>query len=252
VRYLVRQLKKDPLILARPLDDRMLSQDESAVRSLVILDSCVLEVDASEYVRSLRARFCELMFVVLDHGFENHVLYRLLALGAQGFLTYDEVPEFLALAIHSVYNGGTWVDSSVLQKYMKLDRRKRDGVETRKDECLTVREEEILHLARQRLSNKEIGSTLGIGVSTVKFHLSNVFSKMNVAGRSDLWRNFAQGANPQMVRDKRPESVRKASTLFLAEPSQRSMSEYQVRPDVSSVQSAKAVGEDYAFKLGKS
>lgn len=54
---------------------------------------------------------------------------------------------------------------------------------------MTAREAQILELARQRLSNKEIAIKLNIEVSTVKFHLSNIFSKLQIASRSELWKD---------------------------------------------------------------
>jgi DNA-binding NarL/FixJ family response regulator len=224
VRYLQQQLKKDPSILAQPLDDWTPLRAEFENRPLVILDSCGLEAPPADYIRSLSGRFGDVRYMIIDHGFDIHVIYQLLALGAQGFLACDEVPEFLSLAIRSVHNGGTWVDAGLLQKYVKLNRRTRESVDALEEECLTMREEEILQLARQRLSNKEIASLLGIEVSTVKFHLSNIFSKLNVAGRSDLWRNsihqMAQQAGRNSPPPKRPEAV--GSFSCSAQPDERS------------------------------
>jgi DNA-binding NarL/FixJ family response regulator len=224
VRYLQQQLKKDSSILAQPLDDWTPLRVEFENRPLVILDSCGLETPPADYIRSLNGRFNDLRYVIIDHGFDIHVIYQLLALGAQGFLACDEVPEFLSLAIRSVHNGGTWVDATLLQKYVKLNRRTRESVDALEEEYLTMREEEILQLARQRLSNKEIAGLLGIEVSTVKFHLSNIFSKLNVAGRSDLWRNsihrMAQQAASNSLPPKRPEGV--SSFSCSAQPDERS------------------------------
>jgi DNA-binding NarL/FixJ family response regulator len=50
----------------------------------------------------------------------------------------------------------------------------------------TPRENEILELVRIRLSNREIAELLQIRVSTVKFHLSNILSKMQAKSRRDL------------------------------------------------------------------
>ena len=58
-----------------------------------------------------------------------------------------------------------------------------------KNQNLTLREEQILHLTRERLSNKEIAAILNIEISTVKFHLSHIFSKLEVVCRSDLWQS---------------------------------------------------------------
>jgi DNA-binding NarL/FixJ family response regulator len=53
-------------------------------------------------------------------------------------------------------------------------------------QAITQRESQILELVKRRLSNKEIGAVLNIQESTVKFHLSNVFSKLQVTRRSEL------------------------------------------------------------------
>jgi len=120
------------------------------------------------------------------HSLETYSVSQLLSEGVQGFLIYAEVSKLFHLAVHTIANGGTWVDPGVLQKYM---RRKRHGRQqaSLKAESLTEREDEILGLVRQRLSNREIASLLSIEVSTVKFHLSHVFSKMQITQRSDLW-----------------------------------------------------------------
>jgi DNA-binding CsgD family transcriptional regulator len=51
---------------------------------------------------------------------------------------------------------------------------------------LTVRENQILDLLRRRYSNKEIANHFGISESTVKFHVSNVLTKLNVNDRRDV------------------------------------------------------------------
>jgi DNA-binding CsgD family transcriptional regulator len=51
---------------------------------------------------------------------------------------------------------------------------------------ITQRESQVIELVKRRLSNKEIGAILNIQESTVKFHLSNIFSKLQVNRRSEL------------------------------------------------------------------
>jgi two-component system nitrate/nitrite response regulator NarL len=50
---------------------------------------------------------------------------------------------------------------------------------------LTRREHEVLELASQGLSNREIGAVLGISDHTVKFHLASVYGKLGVATRAE-------------------------------------------------------------------
>ena len=51
---------------------------------------------------------------------------------------------------------------------------------------LTSRENQVLDLLRRRYSNKEMATLLKISESTVKFHVSNVLTKLNVNDRRDL------------------------------------------------------------------
>lgn len=153
---------------------------------IFVLDSMGIGLSVVECIRHLKLKFRAAKYIVLVRSLETYSVSLLLSEGVQGFLIYAEVSKLLHLAIHTIANGGTWVDPGVLQNYM---RRKRHGRQqaSPKAEFLTEREDEILALVRQRLSNREIASLLNIQVSTVKFHLSHVFSKLQITQRSDLW-----------------------------------------------------------------
>jgi DNA-binding CsgD family transcriptional regulator len=57
---------------------------------------------------------------------------------------------------------------------------------TARDEELTAQEAHIARLAREGLSNPEIGSRLFISARTVQYHLGNIFAKLGIASRSQL------------------------------------------------------------------
>jgi DNA-binding CsgD family transcriptional regulator len=76
------------------------------------------------------------------------------------------------------------------------ERVRRRVVETRDD--LTAQELQIARLARDRLSNPEIGARLFLSPRTVEWHLRKVFAKLGIRSRQELSRALP-GADSELV-----------------------------------------------------
>ena len=75
------------------------------------------------------------------------------------------------------------------------ERVRKRTVETRDE--LTAQERQIAHLARDGLSNPEIGTRLFISPRTVKYHLRKVFIKLGISSRNEL--ALALAGDPDVV-----------------------------------------------------
>ncbi len=153
--------------------------------TVFVLDQCGLDVPLCECLRQLRQRCSNPKFIVLDHEKSNDDIVRLLVMGAHGYVRHTDVPLALVRAILCVAADNLWVPHEALQEFFR-----EAASALRKDahgrQTTTPREDEILELVRRRLSNREIAQLLKIQVSTVKFHLSNILSKMHASSRRDL------------------------------------------------------------------
>ncbi|MER5640254.1 response regulator transcription factor [Kitasatospora sp. NPDC002227] len=115
-------------------------------------------------------------------GDERNVT-RALRSGATGFLLKDEGPQELISAVRAAATGDAVLSPKVTRSVIE---RMLDAGPARPDRAapgderlaaLTGREREVLALLGQGLANGEIGRRLGIGVGTVKSHVSAVLVK---------------------------------------------------------------------------
>ena len=110
---------------------------------------------------------------------------RMVQWGIGGFVPYSDVVDSLIPAVRAVADGKTWARKEVLQEYLQKNLIAHNGGLGR-GAGLTERENVIMDLVKRRMSNNEIAGVLGVRESTVKFHISNLFSKLHVKSRRDL------------------------------------------------------------------
>ena len=183
--YLCQVLRREHLIRALTLKQFMLRSPLQRRNTVFVVDQCGLEIPLGECLRHLRPRSADPRFVILDHEKSNDEIVHLLAMGAHGYVPHAEASRALVRAIFFVAANEFWVPRDSFREFLREAASVlRKGVRDR--QTTTLRENEILELVRMRLSNREIAERLQIRVSTVKFHLSNILSKMQAKSRRDL------------------------------------------------------------------
>jgi DNA-binding NarL/FixJ family response regulator len=197
------------LVLGEKNRVRLITESEILLNSdlqgtpntVVVVDKGTLTTPIYRFVEALKSRLREFRAIVLDHAFMPEEQFRLLSLGIRGVVCYQDVNRRLQPAIEAVGRGGLWVEPVVLAQYFSFCS-KNFRVHGSRD-TLTFREGQVLELARQKLSNKEIGVSLLISGSTVKFHFANIFGKLGVHDRKeaiDIARSDFSSGSPQLVR----------------------------------------------------
>lgn len=112
---------------------------------------------------------------------EEEVAAQALAAGARGALPRDAGAGRLAAALRAAARGIITLDESFAGALL----RPQPPISEPLVEPLTPREIEVLQLLAEGLSNKEIGSRLGISESTAKFHVNAILGKLGAQGRTD-------------------------------------------------------------------
>ncbi len=103
-------------------------------------------------------------------------MYPVIEAGAFSYLLKTTSASDIAQAIRSAYRGQPVLEAQVAGKMMARFRHH----DSLPHEQLTYRELEVLALIGQGKSNQEIANDLFIGIKTVKTHVSNILSKLNV------------------------------------------------------------------------
>jgi DNA-binding NarL/FixJ family response regulator len=114
--------------------------------------------------------------------------------GACGYLLKHCTPEELVRAIREACQGGVPMPRSIARKVIAAFRQ---PVTTASAvEGLTPGEKKILELLALGLPNKEIANRLGLSVSTVSWHLENIYLKLHVNSRTEAALKFRSPKNP--------------------------------------------------------
>ena len=153
---------------------------------IVVLDIMMPKlngIEASKQIKQIAPTIAILILTAYDD--DNYVL-GLLEAGAAGYLLKSARGEHVVEAIRSIQAGESVLHPSIIEKLLKRAISKSAAVEESKvNEILSDREAEMLKLLATGMSNKQIAEKLCLSLRTVKAHMSNIFTKMNVASRSE-------------------------------------------------------------------
>jgi two-component system response regulator NreC len=153
----------------------------------VVMDIAMPWLNGVEATRQIVARNPATAVVILSmHSDESYVL-RSLKAGAKAYLLKDSAESDLISAIYAVTTGKSFFSPGV-RKILKEDyvfQLAKLGAEDTY-ELLTPREREVLQLAAEGKSNKEIAALFNLSLYTVETHRTHVLQKLNIHSVPEL------------------------------------------------------------------
>ena len=175
-----------------PVDDLMLvgeAQDgmeaiklcQELQPDVVLMDMRLTgDMDGIEATRAIREKCPFVQVIILSSFHDSKLVQGAVQAGAIGYLVKGVSGDALCEAIRAAAAGKPALDAEALGDLVQPTERQ---TELGKD--LTDREQDVLQLLVAGMSNPEIAAQLHLSVSAVKYHVSNILSKLGVANRTE-------------------------------------------------------------------
>lgn len=152
---------------------------------VVLMDMRMPEVNGIDATRAIVAGQHGPRVLVLTTFDLDEYVYAALQAGASGFLLKDAPEQQLLAAIRVVSMGGALFSPTVTRRLIEeFARRRASSAPVGKLDSLTPRENEVLVLVAEGLSNAEIAGRLVVSEHTVKTHVARVLSKLGLRDRA--------------------------------------------------------------------
>jgi two-component system nitrate/nitrite response regulator NarL len=162
---------------------------------ILLVDIDLPGMDGVRLVRELAPRLPDMCIVMLTVSTADHDLVAAMRLGAKGYLTKDVSPDALVRAVRSAYHGELAVPRAMAARLVErlVDATHGNGHGAGfAFERLTPREDEVLRLLAEGLTDRQIGEALTISTRTVETHVSSVLHKLGAKNRAEATSRYRE------------------------------------------------------------
>jgi DNA-binding NarL/FixJ family response regulator len=182
-------------VVGQASDGAEVIQQARALRpDVILMDLKMPNVNGIQATRQILSTQSRVQIIVLTTYDTDDWVFDAIRAGAVGYLLKDATTDTLAEAVRSVMRGESQIDPAVarrvLREFQHLTPQRADEPEPEAPpaemvlEELTGREEEVLQLLAEGLSNKDIATQLVLSEGTVKNHISAILSKLHANDRT--------------------------------------------------------------------
>lgn len=150
--------------------------------SIALIDLKLGDEDGLRIIERVRKENLNCKFIVLTDSTDYRDLKRIRDYNVEGYILKEALPEEIIYAVHIIQAGKKYYDANLILNTMSPKKAK--YIESKALDKLTQRELEVLIALAEGLSNIDIAKKLLITEYTVKKHVSNILSKLDLNDRT--------------------------------------------------------------------
>lgn len=155
--------------------------------TVVLMDIQMPEMSGIEATKEIKKKAPDSAVLALTMHEDEQYFFEMLHAGASGYVPKRAAPDELLSAIRTVARGEVFLYPSLASRLVKdYLKQASSGIQPQGYNALTPRENEVLILIAEGLTNAEIADQLVISVKTVDRHRENIMRKLNMHSRIDL------------------------------------------------------------------
>lgn len=148
--------------------------------NVILLDIELPGMHGTEGVKRIKEKYPEVLVLMVTMHDENEKIFKALRNGAIGYLLKKITPKELIEAINVAVSGGSPMSPNIARKVISSFQRTPDvKIE------LSEKESKILQELSQGMSYKAIADTLFLSVDGVRYHIRNIYQKLEAKNRAD-------------------------------------------------------------------
>jgi len=157
----------------------MLEQLAEDKPDLILMDIGLPGMSGIEGIKQVRKEQPDCLILMLSVNEDNDHIFEALCAGACGYLIKKTPPAQLIEAIIEAHEGGSPMNSHIARKVVTYFQKQNSPRESSEAD-VTDREREILASLAQGNSYKLVADALCISIDTVRFHIRNIYRKLQV------------------------------------------------------------------------
>jgi DNA-binding NarL/FixJ family response regulator len=155
---------------------------------VILMDIEMPGINGIKAVRIIKNDFPHIHAVMQTVFEDDEKIFAAILAGASGYILKKTPPAKILEAIAEVYNGGAPMTPGVAAKALELFRKGIKPLPDEEEGTLNERQKEILESILKGMSYKLIAEKLFISVDTVRYHVKNIYEKLQVHSKYELMR----------------------------------------------------------------